>query len=136
MTYSFKQFAQNGRICMQGTIRAGHPTEQSPERTGTPRGFHAVTPGLSVRLLDSVPDRCGRIRVDYLIDLFAVIDHHEVQVHGTLTRGAVDHSRSGAIRVDAIGPRAWGPLDQGRDAVEDYVIYLRDISIAVEVRHG
>src|SRR6266481_10152711 len=84
-------------------------------------------------LVDSVGDRRGRIRVDYLIDLFAVIDHHEVQVHGTLTRGAVDHSRSGAIRVDGIGPRAWGPVDQGRDAVEDYVIYLRDIAFAVEV---
>ncbi len=101
-----------------------------------PRGFHAVTPGLSVRLLDSVRDRCDRVRVDYLIDLFAVIDHHEAQVHGTLTRGAVDHSSSGAIRIDAIGPRAWGPLDRGRDAVEDYVIYLRDIAFAVEVRHG
>ncbi len=121
---------------MQGTIRAGHPTEQSPERTGTPRGLHAVTLGLSVRLLDSVRDRCDRVRVDYLIDLFAVIDHHEVQVHGTLSRGAVDHSRSGAIRIDAIGSRAWGPLDRGRDAVEDYVIYLRDIAFAVEVRHG
>ena len=77
-----------------------------------------------MRLLDSVRDRCDRIRVDYLIDLFAVIDHHEVQVHRIWIRLAVDHSRSGAIRVDAIGPRAWGPLHQGRDAVEDYVIYL------------
>jgi hypothetical protein len=100
------------------------------------RGFHVVTPGLSVRLLDSVRDRYDRICVDYLIDLFAVIDHHEVQVQGTSSRGAVDHSRSGAIRIDAIGPRAWGPLDRGRDAVGDYVIYLRDIAVAVEVRHG
>jgi hypothetical protein len=87
-------------------------------------------------LVDSVGDRCNRIRVDYLIDLFAVIDHHEVQVHGTLTRRAVNHSRSGAIRVDGIGPRAWGPLDRGRDAVEDYVIHLRDIAFTVEVSHG
>src|SRR5260370_20919639 len=87
-------------------------------------------------LVDPVGDRGGSIRVDYLIDLFAVIDHHEVQVHGTLSRAAVDHSRSGAIRVNGIGPGARCPLLCWRDAVEDYVIYLRDIAFAVKVTHG
>ena len=44
--------------------------------------FHALTTGLSQRLLDFDADAGDRIRIDHGVDFLALFDHHEVQVHG------------------------------------------------------
>jgi len=64
-------------------------------------------------LLDFDGDRRDGTCVNHLMDFRAVSNHHKVQVNGTLTRGAVDHSRSGAIRVDGIRPGVRAPLERG-----------------------
>ena len=57
-------------------------------------------------LLDLDSNACGRrTGIDHSVDLLALSDHHEMQLHRTeRTPGDVDRQSSGAIRVHGISP--------------------------------
>src|SRR5215831_1933611 len=80
-----------------------------------------------------VPHGRGGVGIDDLLDLLAVVDYNEVQLH--VAGEGVQQGSSRAVRVYGICAGARRPLDWWRRAVKDYVVDLRDAAPAVVGLH-
>lgn len=92
---------------------------------------------LSRVLLHSYSDRGDGVLVDHLPDFFTFFDHHEMQIYDTgETRRGVNHGSSGAIRINGIGSAPGCPFLRWWHAVDNDMVYLGQITVAVKMGHG
>jgi hypothetical protein len=97
------------------------------------------------RLVASIPpdtDAYGSVRTNtkrsrnYRMDFPAMSDYHDAQIHDIKRGWNVDMNGSGAIGIDVIRARAFGPLERWRDAIEYDVVHLGQLTVSIEGSHG
>jgi hypothetical protein len=105
VSQALPRFSIPARSCSVLEVRRDVGLWQRPGGSVTQTGcFQTVRNGLSQGLLDHRKHGRDRTCVQYGVNFAALFDDDESQPQRDRTVGAVDHGRSRAIRVDAIGP--------------------------------
>ena len=63
-------------------------------------------------------------------------DHHKPRIHDIKRGRNVDVKCSGAVGIDVIRASAFGPLERWRDAIDNDVVHLAQLTVSIEGSHG